>query len=179
MGYVVVFGQLLVLGIFLVSLVGKVRSRQAYREFITATGRLLAVGPGRARWLGLLAVAAEAAIVVLVAVPVTASVGFVLAVVTLGGFGYALVRALRREEKAAPCHCFGASETPVGRRHVIRNLVLIVAALAALGAAFTGTPGGVEIPGVVIAAAAAAMCVLVVVRLDDIAELFRPVDVRR
>ncbi|MGI5268331.1 MauE/DoxX family redox-associated membrane protein [Nonomuraea sp. CA-218870] len=178
MGYVVVWGQLLVVGIFLVSLAGKVRSRQAFREFITATGTLLAVDPGRARRLGLLAVVAEAAIVVLVAVPVTAPAGFALAAVTLGGFGYALVRALRRE-KAAPCHCFGASETPVGRHHVVRNLVLIVAALAAMGAAFAGTPGGVEVPGMVIAAAAAAVCVLIVVRLDDIAELFRPVDVRR
>lgn len=67
MGHVVVWGRLLVLGIFLVSLAGKVRSRQAFREFVAATGTLLAVRPGRARWLGLLAVVAEVAIVVLVA----------------------------------------------------------------------------------------------------------------
>ncbi|WSA51820.1 hypothetical protein OIE67_48620 [Nonomuraea fuscirosea] len=178
MGYVVVWGRLLVLGIFLVSLAGKVRGRQAFREFLMATGTLLAVERRWARWLGSLAVVAEVGIVVLVAVPGTVAVGFALAAVTLGGFGYALVRAMGRG-KGASCRCFGASEKPVGRHHVIRNVVLIGVALVAMGATFAGTSGGVELPGVVIAAVAAAVCVLVVVRLDDIAELFRPAPVGR
>ncbi|MFF3440577.1 MauE/DoxX family redox-associated membrane protein [Streptosporangium sp. NPDC002721] len=173
MSYVILGCRLVLLGIFLTSLVGKVRSRQAFREFVTATATLLAVAPGPARRFAALAVAAEAAIVVLIGVPATVPAGFALSAVTLGGFGYALVRALR-QERAAPCRCFGPSATPVGRRHVIRNLVLIVAAATALGATAGGVPQAVEIPGAVITGVAALVCVVLIVRLDDIAELFRP-----
>ncbi|MGJ6968410.1 MauE/DoxX family redox-associated membrane protein [Streptosporangium sp. G11] len=173
MSYVILGCRLVLLGMFLVSLAGKVRSRRAFREFVAATATLLAVAPGPARRLAMLAVAAEAAIVVLIGVPATVPVGFALSAVTLGGFGYALVRALK-QERAAPCRCFGPSATPVGRHHVIRNLVLIAAAVTALGATLGGAPQAVEIPGVAITALAALVCVVLIVRLDDIAELFRP-----
>ncbi|MEU4834045.1 MauE/DoxX family redox-associated membrane protein [Streptosporangium sp. NPDC023615] len=181
MSYVILGCRLLLLGIFLASLAGKVRSRQAFREFVAATATLLAVPSAPARRFALLAMAAEAAIVVLLAVPPTVPAvapptlpaGFALAAVTLAGFGYALARALR-QGRTAPCRCFGASSAPVGRRHVIRNLVLIAAAATAAVAALGGAPQAVETPGVVITALAALVCVVLVTRLDDIAELFRP-----
>lgn len=178
MDYVILGCRLLLVGIFLTSLAGKVRSRQAFREFLTATATLLDVAPEPARRLGMLAMAAEAAIVVLVIVPATVPFGFALSAVTLGGFAYALVRALKRGN-AAPCHCFGASAAPVRKLHVVRNVVLIVLALMALVATFGGMSHAVEIPGVVITALAALVCVMLVVRLDDLAELFGPTAARR
>lgn len=180
MSYVILGCRLLLLGMFLVSLAGKVRSRRAFHAFVAATATLLAVAPAPARRFALLAMAAEAVIVVLLAVPPTppAAVpptlpaGFALSAVTLGGFGYALVRALK-QGRTAPCRCFGASSAPVGRRHVIRNLVLIAAAVTAAVATLDGAPHAVETPGVVITALAALVCVVLVTRLDDIAELFR------
>ncbi|MGC5009705.1 MauE/DoxX family redox-associated membrane protein [Streptosporangium sp. DT93] len=173
MSYVILGCRLLLLGIFLASLAGKARGRQAFREFVAATATLLAVRSVPARRLALLAMAAEAAIVVLLAVPATLPAGFALAAVTLGGFGYALARALR-QGRAAPCRCFGSSSAPVGGRHVIRNLVLIAAAMTALVATLGGAPQAVETPGVIVTALAALVCVVLVTRLDDIAELFRP-----
>jgi uncharacterized membrane protein YphA (DoxX/SURF4 family) len=57
----------------------------------------------------------------------------VVAAVVLAVFTLALVPAVRAAETAAdrpPCACFGAwSRSPVGWRHIARNLALIVVAL--------------------------------------------------
>lgn len=68
-------------------------------------------------------VTVEVAIVVLLAVPVTARVGAALAALALLGFTAVIVAALRRGSLAA-CRCFGASTVPLGRRHVLRNGLL-------------------------------------------------------
>ena len=58
----------------------------------------------------------------------------VVAILLLAVFTVLIVSKLRRGEHP-PCACFGAwSATPIGPRHVLRNLVLIaVAAVAAIG----------------------------------------------
>ena len=68
------------------------------------------------------------------------------------------------------CRCFGATGAPLGRRHLLRNGLLITAALAGVTAA--GAGGGVAPAGVAVAAVAGAVCGLLFVWFDDITDLF-------
>lgn len=171
MGYVVLAGQLLLGGIFLVSAVSKVWRRRAYRQFVSGTAALLGAAPGTARRLAPATVAAEAGVVLTLAVPATTALGFGLAAGLLAALTYVLVRALRRGT-AAGCNCFGAATQPVGPEHVVRNAVLIGVALTGLAAAAAGG-GPVELAGVAVTAVAAFAGVALVVRLDDLVTLFR------
>jgi hypothetical protein len=174
-------------GVFLVSLAGKLRGPAAYRGFVTATGELLGVGARRARSMAVLAVVAEGAVLGLLVVglgtelaapgtgwagrAVVGWLGFGGAGGLLVGFSGALVRALRRGTGGA-CHCFGASTTPVGRHHVVRNAVLLLVAVVGL-AAGPGGGGSYQVAGVAVTGLAVAACVAVTARLDDLVALFR------
>jgi hypothetical protein len=107
---------------------------------------------------------------VLLAAPATVPAGFLLGAGLLVVFTGAILQAIRRERRT-PCHCFGASTTPLGMPHAIRNALL----LAACAAGFAGTLWSVEPArnpgGLVVALTVAAAAVLLVVRLDDIVEL--------
>ncbi|WP_407936533.1 MauE/DoxX family redox-associated membrane protein [Lentzea tibetensis] len=167
MVYLALACRLLLLGVFLVALVSKMR---AYREFERSLTGLV---PGKAiRPAAALTTAAEAAAVVLLALPHTGSLGFALAGLLLAAFVAGIVLGLRRGT-TAPCRCFGASETPLGWPHVIRNAVLLCA--AALGL-ITGPAVPTEIGGIAVTAACAAIAGLAVVRLDDLVALFRPLN---
>ncbi|NUR28377.1 MAG: hypothetical protein HOV83_21465 [Catenulispora sp.] len=76
-----------------------------------------------------------------------------------------------RRGAAAPCRCFGASTTPLGPRHVARNVALIVACLAGLAGSLAD--GALHLPLTLVAAAFGAALGLLVTRLDDVAELLR------
>lgn len=94
--------------------------------------------------------------------------GLLLAVLTTG-----VVLAVRRGT-GARCACFGAAERPLGRRHVARNgILLAVAAVALVSAA--GQRGPLPLAGVLVAGAAGAVGALILIRLDDLVELFLPV----
>ena len=161
--------------VFLASAVGKLRGRKAYAGFVAAAGRL---GPG---WVvswapkAVLAggvIAAEAAVLVLVALPRTAWAGFVLAGLLALAFAAAVLAALRRGDRA-PCNCFGASARPVGGVHLVRNVLL--AAVAGIGLAGNAAAGPLEPAGVVVAVVVGGVVAAVVVTADDVAELFRPI----
>lgn len=169
MSYLLIACRTLLLGVFLAALAGKVRRRAAYRGFV-ASLRALGVLPGRLVAVTAAAVtAAEAAIVVLLAVPGTVPAGFLLTAVLLTAFTTGIVVAVRRGT-TAPCACFGVSVTPLGRVHVVRNLVLL--ATAGAGLAVAGAGGGVEFAGAALAVAAAVVALVPVLRLDDLAALF-------
>jgi len=68
------------------------------------------------------------------------------------------------------CRCFGATGAPLGRRHLLRNGVLIT--LALLGVVAGGATGSVAPAGVAVAAVAGAVCGLLFVWFDDIVDLF-------
>ncbi|MBE8526059.1 methylamine utilization protein MauE [Amycolatopsis sp. H6(2020)] len=170
MSYLLIACRTLLLGVFLAALAGKVRRRAAYRDFV-ASLRALGVLPGRLVAVTAAAVtAAEAAIVVLLAVPGTVPAGFLLTAVLLTAFTTGIVVAVRRGT-TAPCACFGASVTPLGRVHVVRNLVLLGTAGAGLAVAGAGGGGG-EFAGAALAVAAAVVALVPVLRLDDLAALF-------
>ena len=154
-------------GVLLVSLAGKLRGRAAYAAFVAATKSLLATGDRQAGVLAPLTIAAEIGTVVALAI---GPAGLVAAAALLGCFTGALVLALRRGS-VAPCRCFGASTTPIGLHHVVRNVVLI--GLAAAGLIAGAAPGDppVEPAALAITALAVGVCVLVTARLDDLVDV--------
>lgn len=157
----------LVAVVFAISAVGKVRAapvRLAFRRSLAD----MAVLPARA--VGTVAAAVpvlEAAVVVLIVLPSTAVLGCLLALALLVTFTTGIVIVLRRGMRAG-CLCFGTTERPYGRRHLVRNGLLTAAALA--GALTTGHP--IDLPGALIAIAAGVIAALVLVTFEELLDLF-------
>lgn len=155
--------------VFGVSAFSKLRSRAAFRDFRWWLAALPV--PVARRWPGPVAVvmaAAEVVIVVLLALPQAARAGLVLAAATLAVFTAGTWLAVARGADK-PCQCFGASASPLARRHVVRDALLCAAAAA--GALAAGGQGG-HAAGVVLSLAAGLVLALFVVFLDDLVALF-------
>jgi hypothetical protein len=155
--------------VFLVSVFSKVRSGPAFRGFEAWLAGLPV--PAARSWPGPVAVvmtAAEAAIVVLVALPWTARAGLVLAAAVLAVFTAGTWLAVARGADQ-PCQCFGTSASPLTRRHVVRDALLC--AVAAAGAVGAGS-GGARPAGLVVSLATGLAVALPMVFLDDLAGLF-------
>jgi hypothetical protein len=103
-----------------------------------------------------------------------AVVAFGASTLLLLAFTGAIVVTLRRGDRR-PCRCFGAGTVPLGRGHVIRNLVLLVVALAGLVAA-AGQPGTAGLAGALVAAVSGLVAGLLITRFDDLVELFGSAD---
>ena len=132
--------------VFLSSVAGKLRNGASLRAF-ESTVRVLA---GRSR------------------APVRPLAVLVVAAVVLAAFTIALASALRRGVTAT-CNCFGPARVPLGRRLVVRNVLLL--AVVAIAATATPGPGPVR-PGVLGVTALVAVGVTAfVVRLDDLVDL--------
>ncbi|GAA2015371.1 hypothetical protein GCM10009839_08290 [Catenulispora yoronensis] len=116
-------------------------------------------------------VAAEGATAALMAVPATAEAGAAIAAALLVAFTGVLVRALRVADGAA-CNCFGASTSAVAPRHVVRNVLLLGAAL--LAAASPADPPHASLRAVGWALAVAITAAVPVVLLDEFADVLRP-----
>lgn len=104
-----------------------------------------------------------------------AVLGFALAVLLLLAFTGAIVLTLRQGIRKA-CKCFGASSTPLGRAHVVRNVLLLALAVAGLAAA-TSVNTTVEPAGAAMAVVAGLVAGLLITRFDDLIDLFRPLEV--
>ncbi|MEV6560500.1 MauE/DoxX family redox-associated membrane protein [Nocardia sp. NPDC051756] len=170
--YVVLSCRYLLAGVFLVALVGKLRSRATYLEFVAATGALLGVGDRAARRAALSTVAAEVIIVCALIAEPAARVGLGLAALLLGCFTVALLSALRRGS-TTPCRCFGASTTPIRVEHVLRSATLGVLALAGLLVDLTLATHHYAPAGVAVSVPAVAAGILLSTRLDDVVDLLR------
>ncbi|MFE3315054.1 MauE/DoxX family redox-associated membrane protein, partial [Embleya sp. NPDC059213] len=118
-------------------------------------------------------VAGEISVPVLVLVPPTRGVGFAVAGVLLAGFTAAVGAALRRGRRSS-CRCFGASDAPLGPRHLVRNGILLAASIAGLSA--TGLASPTDLPpalaGSAVAVVAGLLGALLLISLDDIVDLF-------
>jgi hypothetical protein len=172
------FGCYCLLGlVFAMSSASKLRGRTAFDEFVGTT-RVLAVAmiPGyqvsrdEARLVGVAVVSGETAVPVLMVLPGTAGIGLGIAMFLLTVFGVGIAAAMRRGLRTT-CRCFGSSSTPLGTRHLVRNALLV--AVAATGLAFgpdqltQADPAGSAVAG-----AAALVLAALVVRLDDLIDLF-------
>ncbi|MBE1486638.1 MauE/DoxX family redox-associated membrane protein [Plantactinospora soyae] len=158
--------------VFLVSAASKLRNRSAFDAFAVGLRDTGLVSAGNTRRIGVLTVAAEVGVVLLLAVPATVPIGYLLAgallAVFVGGIGLMMRRGVD-----ATCPCFGVSTTRLGGRQVIRNAVLLAIAGTGLVAALAGTGvGSGEWAGLLLAAVTGAVVALIVVRLDDIVDLF-------
>ncbi|MEV5824730.1 MauE/DoxX family redox-associated membrane protein [Spirillospora sp. NPDC052242] len=152
--------------VLLVAVLGKIRSRKAFREFRLSVPGLAPGLPATATAAA--AVAAESAAVVLLAIGRTAPAGLALAGAVLLVFAAAIHRALRAG-RAAACRCFGTRAVPVGRTHIVRDLAL--AAVAAAGLAAAAAPGPVHPAGAAVTVAGAGVLTLVFVFFDDLTDL--------
>jgi hypothetical protein len=102
-----------------------------------------------------------------------AVLGLLLAVAVLSALTAGIVLALRRGS-AASCACFGASDRPLSRRHVLRNSVMqVVGGSGAVIAAVSQT-AVVDPVGAGLAGAVGVIVAVVLIRLDEIVELFAP-----
>jgi hypothetical protein len=164
------------------SAASKLRGPVGYRGYREGLGETRLVPE---RWLSSVAAAlaaTEAVTAVLAATgavllavrwgPVVATVGLgaaaLLAVVLTVG-----VAVVVRRGTSARCACFGATTvSQIGGAHLIRNGTLLAALVAGL-VPVTSTAGRPAAAGVVLALAAAGTASLVLIRLDDIVELFR------
>lgn len=174
MTYLTIGSRALLFGVFIVAAVGKVRGRAAFAAF-AASVRTLRLLPGGWSAAAAAAVAViEGGTLLLLALPSTVHLGFGLAVGLLAVFTMGILASMRRGQRV-PCRCFGASGTPMGPVHVIRNLALMMAGAVGLVASLVaGQGGGPAHPGgVAVALTVAVVGVVLVVRLDDLMGLFK------
>lgn len=161
--------QCVLLLVFAVSAVSKVRDRKSLLAFRKATAALLPRAAARAAGpAAVTVVVVEVAVVVALAVPGAVRVGLLASVGLLAVFTVAIAAALRRGTTAS-CRCFGASATPLGARHLVRNGVLI--ALTGLPLLAGEQPGG-EPVALAMAAGVAVVIALLVISFDVIVDLF-------
>ncbi|MER5275102.1 MauE/DoxX family redox-associated membrane protein [Streptomyces sp. NPDC002809] len=172
MPYLVVACQVLSALTFLAAAAGKLRSRAAYAGFVAELDAWPLVPAGLRPAVARAVCAAEAAVPVLLAVPVTRRAGSALAALLLTAFLTAMI-LLRIRGTAARCTCFGRKPATLGARHRVRTTVLLGAAGAALLGQGVGGPATVG--GGLIAAGFGALGALVAVTLDDIADTLGPV----
>lgn len=164
----------LLLVVFLWSATSKIRSRRSLREFASSLSTMRLVGVRHAGPVAVSVAGAEAVVVALLAIPPLRAAGFLAAGALLSLLTGGVALVLRRGE-AAPCRCFGSSPVPLGRRHLIRNVLLVGVALVGL-LAQTGQPA---LAGSLVAGAAGALLGLLVAELDEIVQLFAPIAPQR
>jgi hypothetical protein len=187
----VFMGQLFVVGIaalwtiFGTSAVSKVAGLERQRAFaeslralqvlpvrlvapaaVVVSGVELGVGVGLVAALpGVIAGASWAVSVAVVALLAAVAL---LVVLTAG-----IVLALSRRS-TAPCACFGASDRPLSWRHVLRNGLMLLVGVAGVVIAVAFSPAVVDPVGAGLAGVVGVVVAVVLIRLDEIVELFAP-----
>lgn len=155
-----------------VAVVGKVRSRTAFRAFVTSVEQVARAVPvirAPSRFAAAVAVptvATELAVALLLPWPAMAPVGAVLAVALFLTLTVAVWFAVVTGS-AARCACFGRLSRRLGWMHVARNATLTVAAVGTWWSA-----GGLPVPGVLVSTVAGAVVAAVILRWEDLAVLF-------
>jgi hypothetical protein len=177
--------------VFGASAAAKLRGQRAYRAFAAGL-RETGLVPGAARpavaaalagseavtAVGLVAAAAVAAAepgdVVIPYAETALALAAALTAVLAAGVGVAIRRGTQ-----ARCACFGARPgRPLGRPHLVRNLILLAAFVTGLTVVpLAGGPGGPA--ATALAAAAGSLAALLLIRWEDLADLFTPVQAPR
>lgn len=175
MRYLAVGAVSLLAAVFAVSALSKLRDEAGF----TASLRELRLLP--ARWVRAVAATVTAYELVLAGGLVAAGVVLVAsdegapALAALAGAGLLLIAlttgialALRRGT-GGRCACFGTTQRPLGRRHLVRNGALLLAALA--GPAGLGDHHPVRVAGALVAIGAGLLGAVLLIRLDDLVDL--------
>jgi hypothetical protein len=171
--------------VFGASAFAKVRSRDAYRQFLAGLSPTSLIAPSRLPLVAAVLAAAElavasglavAALLVMMSSPAarTTSLTSLLAgaalisVLTIG------VAVVVRRGVSARCACFGASSGhPIGVAHLIRNTLLLAAGIAGLAISWISGNWQVTAAGAGIAVLVGMVAALPIVRWEDLADLFR------
>jgi uncharacterized membrane protein YphA (DoxX/SURF4 family) len=172
MAYSLVGIRCLLVVVFVAAVVGKVRDRRSFTAFRASIRDILPAFAVAAEGMAAAVVAAEVGVCVLLLLPTKHPWGCALAGVLLTGFCAVITAALARGT-VATCACFGASVTRLSLRHLVRNGLL---ALAAVAGATMPAPRHLSAPGIALAALAGLTAGAIVVRLDDIIALFTRLD---
>nr|WP_087887329.1 MauE/DoxX family redox-associated membrane protein [Streptomyces alboflavus] len=145
----------------------------AFAAFLASVRSLRVVPPALVRPVAVTVIAGEAAVCVLLAAPArgATTAGLLVAAALLAAFTVGIAAALRRGV-TAPCRCFGASSTPLGTLHLVRNTVLCALALA--GALAAPTAESAPPGGALVAGGAGLVAGALVTQLDHLLALFRP-----
>lgn len=156
--YLDIAARSLLMLVFAVAVISKLRSASAFREFADSLSTL-----GARRFAGAV-VAAETATVVLLAIPV--GWGYLLVIALLTVFIAGIARAIRAGQPVA-CRCFGAGGRKLGPTHIVRNSLLVLIAAIGLGSGLltSGPLDSLALAG--IAAAGGAVLSLLFIRWDD------------
>ncbi|MEV0581437.1 MauE/DoxX family redox-associated membrane protein [Nonomuraea sp. NPDC050310] len=166
MAYVLVACQVLLGVVFAVSAMTK---PVGWKAFVSSLRSLRLLPGGRGAAAAAAAVVAAEAVCV-GAVAVWPRPGFALVVLMLVAFTGAVALSLRRGIRT-PCRCFGASTTPLGRVHLVRNTLLGAVALTGWGAA-SPQAGTTTVAGAAVAVLAGVAGAVVLIALDDLVVLF-------
>jgi len=163
--------------VFAVAVVGKLRHRSGWREFVSSLRGFDVLPSAAVRPVAAVVAALEVTAVVMLLVPDTVVAGYALAAALLVGFAAAMTVSLRRGARPV-CRCFGGRGSTIGPVHVGRNVGLALAAVA--GAVLRLLDGASPQPApAVLAAATGVVVAAVIVRLDDVAALFAPMPTQR
>lgn len=161
--------------VFLVSAVSKTAGRKAFPSFVVSLRDMRLLPPRTVTVTAGCVVFAEFASCTLLLMPhrLLPAAGLGLAALLLTVFTAVIAVTVRRGGRT-PCRCFGASATPLGPRHLVRNTAL--AALAVIGALWTVGPGNPPtVSRSVVPAVLGLLLGGMVTVLDDLIALFRPV----
>jgi len=171
--YLEVVCRLLLAAVFITAAFTKLSGKAAWLAFVQSLRQLDQVPGPLLRPAALAAVAIEVIVVVLLLVPVRVAgwIGFALAGCLLLSFTLVIGRALSRGNRA-PCRCFGASSTPLGMSHILRNLVLVL--VAVLGLAGASASGPLDAPYALLAGAAGLVAGILITAFEDIVALVKP-----
>ncbi|MFF5762372.1 MauE/DoxX family redox-associated membrane protein [Streptomyces tanashiensis] len=172
MNYLLAAVQLSLLGTLLVSGIGKIRAPRDSRVMVeevlgrTAPGlrRYAPIGAG-----ALIGAELVTGIALIPGLPLR-GLGFTAALLLFSVFTGVAVHSARSRTKIV-CACFGRAASPLGVRHVVRNVLLTAMAAGGLALAFTTGSGTAELAGLVLAAAFALIFTVVIAFLDDLASL--------
>ncbi|MEV7006958.1 MauE/DoxX family redox-associated membrane protein [Streptosporangium sp. NPDC051022] len=162
--------------VFAVAVAGKARGAEAFRAFARSLAETRLVNRRWRTGAAIGMVVAETAAVLLLAVPGAAALGFAVATALCALLtGAVALTVLRRT--GASCLCFGARPSRLGWAHVVRNAILTAVCGLGLAAVTAGpAPPPVRAEGLLVAVLAGAAGALTIIRFDDLAYLFQPVD---
>lgn len=167
--YALLACQQLVAGTFALSAAGKLRDAAAFAASLAPFG----VPAGRRRAVTGAVIAAEAAVVPLIAWPATTPIGFAAATLLLAGFGAAILHVIRTGA-VVHCRCFGVEGAVLRAAHMWRNGALALPALAGLVLVVAEPSGGLQPAGVAVTALAVCSLLVLVASFDSLVELLAP-----
>ncbi len=157
-------------GMFLVALVGKLRDPASFRSAL----RGFRVVPRRLeRPTAHVVLGAEAAVVLLLPARASAPIGLALAAVLLTAFAVGMARVVARGDRVL-CGCFGRSAAPIGRAHIGRNALLATASAAGAVAGLTRAPEPLDGPTLLVLSLFALALVAVLLLSDQLLAVPEP-----